>query len=138
MKELDSKFIDAEAPEIDELKGIYRVEMLSGNFLMRILMNVLGDTKTFEKKDNGIIGHNRLAKKINWGYFEVLMANCSVNDLGLDVVEINYKVEENRLSYVIRDHIRKVEDEEYLGRFNLLIRNKLVFCGYFSLKKIPE
>ncbi|MGB2879814.1 MAG: hypothetical protein WBD24_06510, partial [Candidatus Omnitrophota bacterium] len=49
---------------------------------------------------------------------------------------INYNTKANTfLTRPIRDHIKRVKDNIYLGRFNLLLGKKLLFLGYFSLVK---
>jgi len=134
-KKYNSLFKMAQVPTIGELDGKYRVKMLSGNPLLIFFMNFLGDVKIFKKESGSITGNNILAKSLNWGYFKVAKETCPVANL--DVVEINYDVDKNKgWSRTIRDHIRKIGEGKYIGRFNLKRKGKLIFKGYFSLTKI--
>ena len=82
------------------------------------------------------MGYNTLFENKKWGCFSVKETICQ-EIKGLKAVEINYGNKTNSfITRGIRDHIRIIREGYYLGRFNYLFGNKLLFLGYFTLSKI--
>ncbi|UCF86591.1 MAG: hypothetical protein JSV71_03665 [Nitrospiraceae bacterium] len=131
-RKLKEIFTNSRTPELSELNGEYSVDMLT---LIPSLKR-LEHRKVFYPEDAGVTGHNILLN-IKWGRFFLERGTCK--DLGhLGVVVINYDRPRNLcITKKVRDHLRCVENGElYLGRFNVLLLDKLYFLGYFSLRKV--
>lgn len=121
-KELQETWDSAEKPKLNP-SGEYKVKMLTGGPLR--LMNIPGDRKIF----NDASGYNILCKKTKWGYFNLEEAP------GKLVINYNRPENDNMIS-TIRDHIRYVPKlGYYTGKFNMLIKGKLHFLGWFTLTK---
>jgi hypothetical protein len=130
-KELDEIFKTSSLPEIPELEGEYLVNML----LLVANRILFPDSKIFYTEDGKAVGHNRLFNNLKWGRF-FLEKGTSRKLASLPVIVINYDMPENTfLTRGIRDEIRRVRKDIYLGRFNMLLKGKLCFLGYFSLVK---
>ena len=124
LRKLNDLWRRAGTPGVCELRGEYAVKMLTGPLLA---LNLLRDKKKFDGKG---FGHNILeVGNKRWGYFKLEQDN--------EMVVINYDCE-NRFGNNIRDHIKRIGADQYIGRFNLLIRKKLRFLGYFKLTKIKK
>lgn len=126
-------FRNAAIPDISEFNGEYLVDMLTvfpsfKRFLHR---------KVFSLKNNKVSGYNILFDR-KWGYFFLEKGNCEQPE-PLEVMVINYDRGENS-AFIrrIRDHVRRIEEGVYLGRFNYLFNGRLHFFGYFLLEKIER
>ena len=127
-KELQDVWDKAVTPKAEDLKGEYRVKMLTGPFLF---LNVPGDTKYF-CLCGANHGFNILGKNKDWGFF-------FLEDAPGQIV-INYNEKANgKTVRRIRDHIRYVPNcGYYIGKFNMVISGKLRFLGWFTLTKIQK
>jgi hypothetical protein len=131
--ELTEIFRNAAMPDITEFNGEYLVDMLTvlpsfKRFLHR---------KVFSLGKNKVSGYNILFDK-KWGYFFLEEGICEQPE-PLKVMVINYDRSENSvLIRRIRDHVRRIEEGIYLGRFNYLFNGRLHFFGYFLLEKIER
>ena len=124
-KELQNVWDEAVTPKAKDLKGEYRVKMLTGPFLF---LNVPGDRKRF----CGGSGFNILGKKKEWGFFFLEDAP------GMLIINYDRPVNSNSVRR-IRDHIRYVPERGYyIGKFNMIINGKLRFLGWFTLTKIQK
>ena len=133
-KKLDQIFLSGSLPEIQELEGEYLVDMLT----LPASRRLFPDSKIFYSEDGKPAGHNRLFKTRTWGKF--FLEECTLTEpFGGPCLIINYDTPRNTfLTRPIRDHIKRVKENIYLGRFNLLLGKKLLFLGYFSLSKRGE
>ncbi len=143
-KKLDEIFRSAEAPEVSEFNGEYEVDMLTGLPSLKKISH----RKKFYERDGKISGYNIVFKNLKWGRFFLEEGACedmgsprTINPVRRELsngVKINYNRGENSfLTKHIRDFVRRVErDKLYLGRFYYKLGKKLLFLGYFSLKKI--
>jgi hypothetical protein len=124
-------FRNAACPDISELSGEYIVDMLT----VFPSLKRLSHRKVFCLENNRVSGYNVLLG-IRWGRFYLEEAICREPD-SLKAAVINYDRKENTFFIRrIRDHIRRIERDIYLGRFNYLLYGRLYFLGYFSLEKI--
>lgn len=133
-RKLREIFSKARTPEIPELNGECAVDMLT--FIPSL--ERFEHRKVFYPENSGVSGHNMLLN-IRWGRFFLERGTCK--ELGsLSVVVINYDRPENLCTTKrVRDHLRFVEDGGlYLGRFNVLLLDRLHFLGYFSLRKVND
>lgn len=132
-KNLEEVFKKARIPEIMEFRGEYAVRMLTRLPSLHLLKH----RKTFRSAERGVAGQNILFRDCRWGSF-FLEEGVMPGAEKLKVVVINYGTPGNSmLTRGIRDLVRAVDgDRLYLGRFNLLIRGRLRFLGYFSLERI--
>ena len=131
IKQLHEIFKASSELDISELEGEYLVDMIMvpGSRIF------FPDSKIFDKEDGRAVGHNVLFNKIKWGRFFLEKGTCEELE-SLSVVVINYDTPENTfLTSGIRDLIRRVDKDVYLGRFNMVFKGKLCFLGYFSLIK---
>ena len=125
-EELQKIWNSATTPKVADLEGAYRVKMLSGFFQF---LNTLGDIKVFRSN----VGYNVLGKDSVWGYFWL------ENAPGKLIINYNRGINSNRMVRRIRDHIRYVaEHKYYIGKFNMVLGNKLRFLGWFTLTKIQN
>lgn len=133
MENWEQKFIAAQTPDINDLKGEYRVKMLTGGFFLKTLMNFLGDCKIFKREAGVVVGYNLLSGFVSWGKFFIEEKICP--DTKKESLLINYDVPSNIFSKNIRDYIREIGEGEYLGRFGIAVGEKYKFKAYFSLTK---
>ena len=128
-KELQKIWNEAETPIAEDMKGEYQVKMLSGPFLW---LNIPGDRKMF---DSGS-GFNILGKKKEWGFF---FLEESPGKLVINYNRVPLWHKNGRIVRTIRDHIRYAPKYGYyIGKFNMVIKGKLRFLGWFTLTKIKE
>ncbi len=67
---------------------------------------------------------------------ELYSSPAQAEGLFIGVIVINYDRRENSfLTNKIRDYVRRIDENLYLGRFNYFFRGKPRFLGYFSLTK---
>jgi len=126
-------FRSAATPDISEFNGEYLVDMLTvfpsfKRFLHR---------KVFSMENRKVSGYNILFDR-KWGYFFLEKGNCEQPE-PLEVMVINYDRGENS-AFIrrIRDHVRRIQEGVYLGRFNYLFNGRLHFFGYFLMEKIER
>jgi len=132
-EKLDEIFKAASVPDIAEFDGEYEVDMLTGLPSLKRMSH----RKKFYARDGKIRGHNILFKSLKWGRFFLEEGVCEDMNF-LKAAKINYNGGGNSfLTKSIRDFVRRAEGNKlYLGRFYVKIGKKLLFLGYFSLKKI--
>ncbi len=131
-RKLDEIFRNAKAPEISEFNGEYAVAILTGLPSLKKIAH----RKKFYAQGERVLGCNVVFKNLKWGRFFLEEGTCE--DMGsLKAIKINYNSNENSfLTNRIRDFVRCVEENKlYLGRLYFKIGKKLLFLGYFSLKK---
>lgn len=116
---LREMFLKAACPAVDELEGLYRVDMLTGLKLPRNF-KMIADGK----------GYNLLFGSIKWGHF--IVENGMTRDFERALV-FNYETPENIVTRRIRDYVRRVAKDVYLGVFNYVIFGTPEFVGYFTL-----
>lgn len=128
-------FKNGRLPEIGEFQGEYTVRMLT----IAPSLHGMKHRKVFFQSKGDVCGKNILFRHLEWGSF-FLKETRMQGPERLQVVVINYGRPENTiLTRRIRDLVRAVDgDKLYLGRFNILVRGKLRFLGYFSLTKIEQ
>jgi len=130
-RKLTEIFKQAETPKISEFRGKYFVDMLTGFPTLKKFSH----RKIFYPESNKVFGHNVILANKIWGHFFLEEGICEKID-SLKVVVINYKREKNFfISRGIRDYVRRIEDDLFLGRFNYLLMGKPRFLGYFTLSK---
>ena len=132
-EELTEVFGLSEIPEINELNGEYRVDMLTGPIPN---MRGIGHRKIFAGTNGAVRGCNIVFSKARWGDFFLEKAACS--DPGeLPALLINYDVPENGcVTKRIRDQVRRLDEYgHYLGRFYMTLFGKPRFLAYFMLTK---
>jgi len=127
--ELDAIFRNAPVPALSEFQGEYFVDMLT----MLPSLRSFSHRKVFRKEAAGIRGCNVLLRDLPLGRFFVEESACE----GFDgsALLINYNVPENILFRRVRDYVRRVDKDLYLGRFNILLFGKPRFLGYFTLTR---
>lgn len=127
-RKLNEIFKNARTPDIFEFNGEYFVNMLTGIPSLKRFFH----RKVFYPKNNKILGYNLFFNNMKWGSF--FLEQRSYNEG--KVIVINYDKKENSfITDKIRDYVRRVDKEIYLGRFNYLFFGKPLFLGYFSLTK---
>ena len=130
-RELKEIFRHAAPPDIARLKGEYLVDMLT----LWPSFKRFSHRKIIYTENQMTVGYNVLFNKV-WGHFKIEEGNCRDID-SASVVVINYNRATNTaLVRGIRDHIRCVERDIFIGRFNYLFMGRLQFLGYFSLEKL--
>ncbi len=123
-------FRNAALPDISEFSGEYLVDML-GFFPS---FKRFSHRKVFYLKNGRVSGHNVLFNR-TWGHFFLEEGTCNAPYL-LKTAVINYDRKENTfLIRRIRDHVRRVEQGLYIGKFNYVFYGQPHFLGYFSLEK---
>jgi hypothetical protein len=126
-------FRNAATPDISEFNGEYLVDMLT----VFPSFKRFSHRKVFISSNNKVSGYNILFDR-KWGRFFLEEGICEQPE-PLNVAVINYDRSENSvLTRRIRDHLRRIEEGIYLGRFNYLFNGRLHFFGYFSLEKIER
>lgn len=109
-------------PNIEELPGKYEVKML-------------GWMKWFPRNHKFVtryIGFNELCGRMLWGRF-------IVRDWVFKSLLLDYDVPGNGiLSRRIRDYIRKLTDNVYIGKFCYVLFGKPRFLGYFILRRVDD
>ena len=121
--ELESLFEKASIPGLKELSGTYDVLMVSGFF---IFLNLLKDQKIIFVNHWGY----NLARKTRWGNFFLKERE--------EALLIDYNVSRNIFTTGIVDYIRRVKENEYLGRFTWTFLGHEFFLGYFFLTKVKQ
>jgi hypothetical protein len=130
-KQLDQIFINGSEPSIEEFMDEYWVKMLTG---MIPNFRWAGHRKRFFVKNKNKIGNNIVLFNNTFGHFKVELGQCDdLNDL--KVLILNYGNKKNFLTRSVRDKIRKIESESFLGRYYNFINGIYHFKGYFSLEK---
>ena len=126
-------FRNAATPDISEFSGEYLVDMLT----VFPSFKRFSHRKIFHLENDKVSGYNVLLSR-TWGHFFLEEGICK--ELGsLKTAVINYNSRENTfLTGRIRDHVRRIEKDTYLGRFNYLFYGRLYFLGYFLLEKIER
>ncbi|MDD5251144.1 MAG: hypothetical protein PHT12_00750 [Patescibacteria group bacterium] len=130
-RELDGLFSQATVPNAVEFDGEFEVDMLT------ILPSLrrLGHRKVFWSDAGKVIGCNVLFRNFRWGRVVLEPGKCNWD--GQPALLINYDVAGNYLSRGMRDYVRRLEKgETYLGRFNYVLFGRLIFLGYFSLRRL--
>jgi len=96
-----------------------------------------GHRKRFFSENRNKIGNNIILSNTVFGHFKVKLGQC--DDLNnLKVLILDYGEKKNFLTRSVRDKIRKIEKESFLGRYYNFIDGVYHFKGYFSLgKKYP-
>jgi len=128
--ELDAIFRSAPVPSLSEFQGEYFVDMLT----MLPSLRSFSHRKVFRKENGKIVGCNILFTRLALGRFFVEEALCEGFDSSRAVL-INYNVPENILFGRVRDYVRRIDEDVYLGRFNILLFGKPHFMGYFTLTR---
>lgn len=129
--ELDSIFKNGSEPVIDEFEGEYWVSMLTG---MIPNFRWVGHRKRFFDEEGKKVGKNIILLNSTFGYFKVEKGKC--DDLNnLNVMILNYGEKRNFLTRSVRDKIRRIEDNIFLGRYYNVMDGSYYFKGYFSLIK---
>ncbi|NOY35426.1 MAG: hypothetical protein GXP44_00650 [bacterium] len=127
---LDEIFKNAESLDPSELSGEYFVDMLTGLPSLKRFNH----RKIFRQENGQTIGCNIIFKNKKWGCF-FLEQTAGLKE-GDAKTTINYDTPQNSLiTKRIRDCIKKIGDNLYLGRFNYILFGKPRFLGYFSLTK---
>lgn len=116
---LRAMFLKAACPPVDELEGLYRVDMLTG-FKLPANFKMISNTA----------GYNLLFGSIKWGHFKV---EEGMIDGFERVLVLNYDVPENMITTSIRDYVRRIAENVYLGAFNCSMFGRSHFAGYFTL-----
>ena len=130
-KQLDQIFIKGSEPSIEEFVDEYWVKMLTG---MIPNFRWAGHRKRFFSESGNKIGKNIILSNSAFGHFKVELGQCDdLNDL--KVLILDYGERKNFLTRSVRDKIRKIESESYLGRYYNVINGTYHFKGYFSLEK---
>ena len=126
-------FRNAATPDISEFSGEYFVDMLT----VFPSFKRFSHRKVFHLENDKVSGYNVLLNR-TWGHFFLEEGICNELD-SLRAVVINYDRRENTFFIRrIRDHVRRIEQDIYLGRFNYLLYGRLYFGGYFLLEKIER
>ncbi len=126
-------FRNAATPDISEFSGEYLVDMLT----VFPSLKRFSHRKVFYLENDKVSGYNVLLSR-TWGHFFLEEGICKKPD-SLKAAVINYNRRENIfLTRRIRDHVRRIEKDIYLGRFNYLFYGRLYFLGYFLLEKIER
>lgn len=130
-QELSALFSKAEPASLSDFEGEYFVHMLT----VLPSLRKLSHRKIFYTDKKTVRGRNVLFGNVSWGRFYLEEGVCEAPGSSR-VVVINYDVPEN-YAFVrrIRDYVRKVDENTYLGRLNLVILGKPRFIGYFTLEK---
>jgi len=131
-KALNKIFLHARDPDIAELHGEFRVDILS--FLPSL--KSLSHRKVIYTKGKTLMGHNVLSGR-KWGHF-LLAENTIKESSTLKAVRLSYDQEDNFfLIKHIRDYIRCIEKNSlYIGKFYYMVFGRPFLIGYFSLEKI--
>jgi len=131
-KELHTVFASAAAPDFSHLNGEYIVSIL-----MLPGYGILNHRKVLYTKNGTHSGYNVLFHKI-WGRFSIEEGQTPAPDSFHSAV-INYDIPENSFFIRrIRDYIRCVEEDNYLGQAYYLLSDKTIFLGYFTMEKISH
>lgn len=126
-------FRNAETPDISGFSGEYLVDMLT----VIPSFKRFSHRKVFYLENDKVSGYNVLLNR-TWGHFFLEEGICNEPD-SLKVAVINYDRKENTFFIRrIRDHVRLIEQDIYLGRSNYLFYGRLYFLGYFLLEKIER
>lgn len=124
---LDEIFLNGSEPDINEFKGDYWVDMLTGGIPS---FRWAGHKKRFFDKT----GRNYVIGALPFGHFSVKEGGC--DDLAnAKVVILDYGNNKNVLTRSIFDKIRKINDDLFLGRYYAVKDDSTCFRGYFSLEK---
>lgn len=93
--------------------------------------------KQFVKMGDMILGCNLLFDNFHWGWFRVWNDGRAAYEDSRPVLFIDYDVPENNfLTSRIRDFVRTTSDPDVLiGRFNLSLKSRARFLGYFTLTR---
>ena len=112
----------ATAPDLEDLQGEFKVEILTGFFKQ------INTTKEWSKKMNGQMGHNIRDGKKGGVFIQYHRGSSTLLD---------YNVRNN--SFLWRrlvDLVRKISEGKYLGKIYIKGLGKYSFAGYFSLTKV--
>ncbi len=133
-KKLTEIFKNAEDVSINDFKGEYWVEMLTG--IIPNLKNVFKHRKRFFTQDNTTAGYNMFFKNYIFGHFSIEEGT----ELDVPVIILNYNQKQNSCIFRrIKDKVRCIEkDKVYLGRLTYNLFGKFRFVGYFTLTKIND
>ncbi|MBU1122497.1 MAG: hypothetical protein ABIH71_00300 [Candidatus Omnitrophota bacterium] len=121
-------FKTANSPRISDFNGEYFVDMLT----VLPSLRKFSHRKVFYSEDNQVLGYNLLFNKFVWGHFFVEESK----ELDCPNAIINYDSPRNSfLTNKIRDYVRRVDENTFLGKFTYLVMGRQYFLGYFSLSK---
>lgn len=124
MEELGALFKQGYCPDLEEFDGRYEVKMLGW-------LKFFPDNYKVVLACNGV---NRLWGNKTWGHFEVRW--WAMEDAG-KCLWLNYSVPGNGIiTRRIRDLIRQLSDEFYIGKFHYVLFGKPRFLGYFILRRV--
>ena len=130
-RSLAQVFASASLPDMSALQGEYLVDMLT----VWPSLKRFSHRKVMYRENEVVKGHNVLFRRV-WGHFFLEEGVCRELDSGRAVV-INYNRPENSFPVRrIRDYIRWVGDNLYIGRFYYMLPGRMQFLGYFSLERI--
>lgn len=132
-KKLSEIFAKGTLPKAEEYGGEYAVDMRTG-FIPSLLP--FHHRKRYFIENGVLKSYNVLFKNFIFGHFtmEKGQANGFIPN---DVLVFNYNQKQNSFIFrPIRDHVRLIEPDVYLGRLNYTLFGRLVFIGYFTLIKI--
>lgn len=151
--QLNKIFAGAETPKCEEISGCYRCLWLAGEVerylpkLLKKLRVVIAGSRLFpwkgmeiEKKfdKDSITGANLLFdmyKGVKMFHFDARIERSGFDSK--DSLVFDYDIEKNFLPFrKLKDEIRKVNSNLYLGRGNLILANKPRLIAYFTLE--PE
>jgi hypothetical protein len=127
-RQLSEVFEGGVVPASDELQGEYAVEILTG-----IVPNGrrFGHRKRFAIEQGVRQTYNVLFRDWRFGHFRVRDPEPDESWAVFD-----YNDERNTVLRRMRDHVRRIDDGAYLGKYNFFIGGRLRFVGFFSMIKM--
>jgi hypothetical protein len=130
-RKLDQIFKNGSEPSIEEFVDQYWVDMLTG---MIPNFRWAGHRKRFFRKNENKVGNNIILFNTTFGHFQVVQGRCE-DFSDLKVIILDYGDKRNFLTRSVRDKIRKIDDDLFLGRYYNVIKGTYFFKGYFALQK---
>lgn len=132
-KKLNTIFQNGSVPKPEDYQGEYSVDMLTG-FIPSL--KPFSHRKRFFQENGVLKSFNILFKNLIFGHFTMEKGDSPAFQPS-GVLVFNYNQKANGFIFrPIRDHLRYIEPDTYLGRLNYSVFGKLWFIGYFTLIKI--